>query len=94
MFSRGIDLWKEEIINLMKHNYGISILRVILAFRVVCAHFSKHNFPLNVISLYAVPCFMLLSFIFLRKHLDCINKEVVKNRIKKLAIPYITIPYI
>ena len=78
----------------VRHNYGINLLRFVLAFGVVGAHFSNLEVPFNIISPIAVPCFMFTSFLFLSKHIDDLHWQYVKERLLKISFPYFTIPII
>jgi len=83
-------------------NYGLAILKTILAFYVVKTHFFNRNSTKNKIWVYFlvknrrihVPCFFIISFSFNYKSL--ISKDSKKNykRFERLLIPYIFWPII
>ena len=76
------------------YNWGIAILRVLLAFAVVGGHFSSGSYLFKVISPLAVPCFMFLSFVFFERHLGLGKRSYFIERLKRLVIPYVVWPLI
>lgn len=76
------------------YNWGIAILRALLAFAVVGGHFSSSEFFFKLISPFAVPCFMFLSFVFFERHLYSDKYSYFIGRLKRLFIPYIVWPLI
>lgn len=77
----------------MIYNYGVALLKGILAFGVVGAHYGRGG-VFNVITPIAVPCFMMLSFMFLGKHLIKFSVGDCIVRIKKLCLPYLIWPLV
>ena len=82
-------------------NYGLAILKVILAFLVVKAHTFKSNTTNNKIILYItkeralhVPSFFIMSFYFICKNLLSLDIKIIFNRLLRLIIPYIIWPII
>lgn len=79
-----------------KHNYGISIIRVIMTFEVVlvhCVDFEKCKGiefkALEALSSQAVPVFMIMSFFFSYKIFIKNSKFSLYKRIKMLIIPQV-----
>ena len=81
-----------------KRNYGVEILRMIVAFLVVIYHFYKpKNITLQKIKSklnFHVPTFLIISFYYLNNNL--VNRKVdkIKERFKRLLIPYLFYPII
>ena len=79
-------------------NYGIEILRMIMAFLVIIEHFYKpKNITLQRIIIrlrFHVPTFLIISFYYLNNNL--VNRKVdkIKERLKRLLIPYLFYPII
>ena len=78
-----------------KYNYGFGILKVILAFYVICGHNFNSNTTKSKLLLYIlrrrrihVPCFFIMSFLFLSKELMRPNIVLYFKRIERLLIPY------
>jgi fucose 4-O-acetylase-like acetyltransferase len=71
-------------------NYGIAILRVLLAYMVVIDHFynSKRKKKFLHILYYHIPTFFLLSFYFTYNTLTKFNITKIKLRFERLVIPY------
>ena len=93
---------KKEIINISKpFNYGLAILKTILAFLVVIVHQFKPNSTKNKLILnisknryFYVPCFFIMSFYFMCNTLLSLNPKKIFIRIIRLLIPYIGWPLI
>lgn len=75
-----------------ERNYGIEFLRVLLCFGVICVHFCNPSPVVTLLRNYPVPIFMMLSFMFMANKLD--NFLDVKQRLKRLFIPYFGYPLI
>lgn len=75
-------------------NYGIVLMRPLLAFAVVGAHFSSVGVPFKILSPIAVPCFMMVSFLFLQNKLTVPKLDDFIKRIKALLFPYLIWPFI
>ena len=92
----------KEIINISKpFNYGLAILKTILAFLVVIVHQFKPNSTKNKLILnisknrcFYVPCFFIMSFYFMCNTLLSLNPKKIFIRIIRLLIPYIGWPLI
>lgn len=76
----------------MKRNYGVAFFRVILAYSVIGGHFSNGGLFFSTISIVAVPCFMLLSFIFMGRHIENFMFESLVKRLARLFVPYLFWP--
>lgn len=81
-----------------KINYGVEILRMIMAFLVILEHFYR---PQNNIikkirnSLkFHVPTFLIISFYYLNNNLVNLKVDKIKERLKRLLIPYLIYPII
>lgn len=79
-----------------KRIVGYDILKVIMAFEIVCCHFGQNIADNNFISkkildlkLYAVPVFMYLSFYLIGKNLSDLSLDFIKKRFSRIVIPYI-----
>ena len=77
------------------YNYGLAILRILITFTVVLNHYWGPSGNASVFEAFvdksrplAVPIFMLLSFFFIEKKLSFISADLVKERMKRLMIPY------
>lgn len=75
----------------MKNNTGINILKIILPIAVICDHISGSD-PILVyfqgtLGIWAVPCFMFLSFYLIADKLNNITGTYVLKRVKRLYIP-------
>lgn len=88
--------------NTKKYNYGISLLKAIMSFEVVCCHFWLSD-KVDVVGLklliaklcyMAVPVFMIVSFYFTAKSSNDNFFKPLLKRIKRIAIPYFTWPLI
>ena len=94
-------LKKEKPKSLHNFNYGLSILKFILAFFVIIAHnydrkSSKNKIIINITkerSLH-VPSFFIMSFYFSSKHFVSLNTKAIFIRLIRLLIPYIGWPFI
>ena len=81
-----------------KINYGVEILRMILAFLVIMEHFFYlKNFKVKRIPFklrFHVPTFFMISFYYLYNNL--VNRKIykIKERLKRLLIPYLLYPII
>ena len=79
-------------------NYGVEILRMIMAFLVVIEHFYiPKNITLKKIAIrlrFHVPTFLIISFYYLNHNL--VNRKVdkIKERFQRLLIPYLFYPII
>ena len=83
------------------YNYGLGILKAILAFLVITVHNfnprSTKNKTIIFITLNRklhVPSFYIISFYFMADHLYSLNFEILLKRITRLLIPYIGWPFI
>lgn len=76
-------------------NYGVHILRVILAFAVIMVHFPYgysdkfYSIPLHNLMQCATPAFMFLSFLFMERHLSSPTFSSTKKRIVRLVWPFV-----
>ena len=81
-----------------KRNYGVEILRMIMAFFVVLQHFYKpKNNTLQKIKNrigFHVPTFLIISFYYLNNNLINRKVEKIQERLKRLLIPYLFYPII
>jgi len=79
-------------------NYGIEILRMIMAFFVIIEHFYKpKNNILQKITIrlrFHVPTFLIISFYYLNNNLEKRKVDRIKERLKRLLIPYSVYPII
>ena len=79
-----------------KINFGITMLKLLLAFEVVLGHFcnwKEYNttllWPFRELVSLAVPCFMIISFYFMTNSLLYIDETKYRNRLKRLLIPQV-----
>ena len=84
-----------------KFNYGLGILKLLLAFDVIRSHnfnimTTKNNILLFLLKSKKihVPCFFILSFNFVHKELISSNIKIYLKRIERLLIPYLFWPII
>lgn len=91
----------EEIKINKKFNYGLAILKFIMAFLVVKHHYFKSKSTKNKILLFLtkerffhVPSFFIMSFYFTCTNFTSLNNKIILNRFEKLLIPYIGWPFI
>ena len=84
-----------------KYNYGLGLLKVILAYCVVCTHHLNFKTIKNKILQYLfkerlcqVPAFFIMSFYFMYKDLLSSNIKAYLKRLERLLIPYIVWPII
>lgn len=88
------------ILNKKNINLGIEILRVIFCFWVLCSHcleLKKIDYIVRYIFIsksFHVPCFSFMSFFFTYNIFKFKNAIKLKNRLKRLLIPYIFWPLI
>lgn len=84
-----------------RYNYGVALLRTILAFLVVILHVvAREDNPsalanlLLTLSFVAVPIFMMLAFYYSAKVFESRNvlKEKLPARLKRILIPYVFWP--
>ena len=87
---------KEKPKNEKKFNYGLSILKSIMAFLVVVAHnfdrkYSKNKIIINITKerLLHVPSFFIMSFYFSCKNFISLNIKLFFIRLIRLLIPYV-----
>ena len=80
-------------------NFGLSILKVILSFLVVCVHNFNNKTTTNEYILnftkeryLHVPSFFIMSFYFMSKHFLSIDFKMFIKRLIRLLIPYIIWP--
>lgn len=84
-----------------KFNYGLAILKVILAFLVLVWHNFDYKSSKNKTIIFItknrkhhVPSFFIMSFYFMAPHLFSLNFKILINRLFRLYIPYIIWPII
>ena len=84
-----------------KYYYGLSILKVLLAFDVINGHCFNKKSTSNKIILYLlnsnklhVPSFIIMSFYFTHETLISQDFNKINNRLERLLIPYIGWPII
>ena len=85
-----------------KIDYGLSILRSVLAFYVIRSHCLGNNIIKNKFLFFIfgkrrrvhVPTFFIMSFYFNFKALSSINSKIISKRFERLLIPYIFWPII
>lgn len=79
---------KSEKTTLTKYNIGLCILRIYCCYEVICCHYLKSNdsFILAFGRSYAVPIFMLLSFVLSADKINSADKLFL--RLKRLCIPF------
>ena len=82
-------------------NYGLAILKSLMAFLVLISHhFNKRSTRNKYILNFTenrrlhVPTFFILSFNFMYKHLILLNPKIIFNRLLRLLIPYVGWTYI
>ena len=87
--------------NVKVFNYGLAILKSVLAFYVVVTHGFKSNSTKNKVILYItsinlrhVPAFFIMSFYFISNKLLLLKIKIVYVRMQRLLIPYIFWPVI
>ena len=100
-FIQFINIEKKQYRNINKFNYGISILKVLLAFSVISTHCFNKNSTKNKIVLFLtknrrihVPSFIIISFYFLSNNFVSFNLNYLLRRIKRILMPYIFWPII
>lgn len=103
MLMKYINLTKNEKKTKKKinFNYGLAILKSLLAFSVISTHYFKQNSTKNKIILFLtknrklhVPSFFIISFYLMSEHLLSLSIKYLLRRIKRLLIPYIIWPII
>ena len=92
---------KKKNYNIKVNFYGLSLLRVILAFDVINCHCFKKKTTSNKLILYLldsnrlhVPLFIIMSFYFTHNDLLSLNFDKIYKRFERLFIPYIGWPLI
>jgi len=92
---------KDTILTSKQYNYGLGLLKVILAFCVIRTHNFNYNTIKNKILLYIllyrrihVPSFFIMSFYFSHRDLTSSNVKLFLKRIERLLIPYLIWPII
>lgn len=76
-------------------NYGVSLLKAIMCFEVVCCHFLDSSaiplwqYPFSMLKTSAVPIFMMLSFLLCRGSVTGGDTGALKNRCRRLLWPQI-----
>ena len=78
-----------KVNNKKEKNFGIALLRVILAFMVVVDHFYDSKKKNLLILYYHIPTFFLLSFYFTNNYFTTYNIAKIKLRFERLIIPYL-----
>jgi len=84
-----------------KYNFGLGLLKCILAFSVIRSHCFNYKSTKNKIILFLfnkrrvhVPSFFIMSFYFLYKDLILLEFNLFVIRLERLIIPYIGWPII
>lgn len=81
---------------IIKVNYGLQLLRMIMSFWVVMNHCykTKNNSLNNIIfgHKFHVPTFIIISFYFCYNNISIKNINKIKVRLEKLFIPYLIYP--
>lgn len=74
--------------DIKKYNYGLCLLRILCCYEVVCCHFldAEDSAILAFGSTYAVPIFMLLSFVLSADKVNTSSKLL--RRLKRLCVPF------
>ena len=93
---------KNQINSHIKKNYfGLSILKVFLAFDVINGHCFNRKSTSNILILYLldskklhVPSFIIMSFYFTHNTLISLNSGKIYKRFERLFIPYLGWPLI
>ena len=87
--------------NIKKNYYGLSILKVLLAFDVINSHCFKSKSTSNKFILYLlnsnklhVPSFIIMSFYFTHNSLISLDLNKIYRRLERLFIPYLGWPFI
>ena len=93
MIVNGKNIYSELNKNNNTINLGIQLLRMILCFWVIVYHFSRSKKKI-VQTFYHVPTFMFISFYLSYKIFFTQNLIKIKNRLQRLAIPFIILPLI
>lgn len=77
-------------------NYGLSLLKVIMCFEVLCCHFLSNattpiwRLPLALLKTSAVPVFMVISFLLCRKAMVSGDMALLGKRVRRLLWPQIS----
>lgn len=77
-------------------NYGLSLLKVIMCFEVLCCHFLGNattpiwRLPLVLMKTSAVPVFLIVSFLLCRKGLVSGDMKLLGRRVKRLLWPQVS----
>ena len=86
----------ERLSNTDKINYGFALLRMLMAFEVILAHFCSWEeydpvliWPFRSLNSLTVTCFAIMSFYLMADFFLDRNKDKFKNRLIKLIIPQI-----
>ena len=97
---KNIFLKKNEK-KLKEFNYGLAILKTILAFLVIVAHDFNFESTKNKAIIFIttnrkhhVPSFYIMSFYFMADNLLSLNFKILLKRLRRLLIPYIGWPII
>lgn len=75
-------------------DFGLALIRMLMCFEVVLCHFWSENVPLylkpfDILSVYAVPVFMVMSFYLNQKFFGRKDVSYAKKRVWKLLLPQI-----
>lgn len=77
----------------MSKNLNSQVLRIVLCILVIYRHTYQGNSQIGNrilwLSIYAVPVFMMMSFYFIAKHFETIEKGYILKRNERLLIPHI-----
>lgn len=78
------------------YNYGLAVLRIMMAFVVVLCHFWNSSDSFTGMALFfhklkplAVPTFLLMAFFFFEKSLHACSLSSLKKRLSRLLAPHI-----
>lgn len=82
-----------------KYNYGLGVLRIVMCFEVIFAHFLDASVKspgswMGGICGYAASTFLLMSFYLTAKVFTQVDVNKEKKRLKKLVTPLIVWPFI
>ncbi len=87
---------KSDNIDYNRINYGFALLRMLMAFEVILAHFCNWDeydlkivWPFRELVSLAVSCFVIVSFYLLADSFKKRDKKNFINRLKRLIIPQI-----
>lgn len=71
-----------------EYNYNLALLKILCCFDVILRHFyPKDKYYIDLMTLLAVPLFIIISFFFTTKLIISGSKKELMSRVVRLIVP-------